>query len=767
MDLSELAAYAKEKYNIAEEHKWTDFPGFSVLINPETGKWAALLMRQWDSDRGEEIQRCDIKCGRDCLSGRHPSYLGMPFRMKGENWVGVVMGDDTDEAVVMRLLDAAMRFGTKRGYTIVLEGKPVSAAEVFKDTQLPLSRGYGREAGRGGQSGVQRAAGGGGQSGVQRAAGRGGQSTAQGDVQSPGRIGHQMVLHTVPYPAEYASNMPPLDDGFGLTAPRIPEKILQMRKLYEYGDGSLKQKCINFCRQGRFMADYEDDMPWKGDFRRYFPTYHDMNLPQLRGYFTWRTHLRRGEFLPIGPSFAYVYIYELLAGIGTDGPEDALVKMKTFEERFLMAGCGDADMKTNLRRWMLEFAIVKDVPPEIARQYADPALMEADASLAILKEPSACTDEEVFGALNSCGGNKLTASPVVTAFGDRGRRLFALLWRHLMDGESGFFETCFGQKRESVWYPLSNAVYLEETPHPDTVYRLNPNREYICRDGEWHTERYSKLYFNQDLLQQLLHEADRAFRKYLKTGHYLKEKPSEEWASSYAAWAIEADRRAEQEAARPVITIDFSDLAKIRQDADITRDSLLVEEEPEFEPKQSVLPETGTDVSASALMGAGVDESASVPVGLGADAIAAAAPAADTDRTEASKAGEAADVSAAGPAADAARTEASKAGDGAEASAAGSAADAARGAAPTGDAGIPELGLDWLHASILRLLLEGESPADLIRSHYLMATVAADTINEALFDEIGDTVVSCDGDEISLVEDYRDDLADLLGEIGL
>ncbi len=65
LELSELAAYAEEKYHIREEHKWAEFPGFSVLADPRTGKWAALLMRQWDYETGTELQRCDIKCGKE------------------------------------------------------------------------------------------------------------------------------------------------------------------------------------------------------------------------------------------------------------------------------------------------------------------------------------------------------------------------------------------------------------------------------------------------------------------------------------------------------------------------------------------------------------------------------------------------------------------------------------------------------------------------------------------------------------------------------
>ena len=46
-----------------------------------------------------------------------------------------------------------------------------------------------------------------------------------------------------------------------------------------------------------------------------------------------------------------------------------------------------------------------------------------------------------------------------------------------------------------------------------------------------------------------------------------------------------------------------------------------------------------------------------------------------------------------------------------------------------------------------------------------MPSIAADTINEELFDEIGDVAVLCENDELSLVEDYREDIAHLLGGI--
>ena len=82
--------------------------------------------------------------------------------------------------------------------------------------------------------------------------------------------------------------------------------------------------------------------------------------------------------------------------------------------------------------------------------------------------------------------------------------------------------------------------------------------------------------------------------------------------------------------------------------------------------------------------------------------------------------------------------------------------------APVGESGASIAGLDSLHTRILLGLLRGEDVHPLMREHLLMPALAADTINEALFDEIGDTVLECTDDRITLVEDYREDLVRIL-----
>jgi hypothetical protein len=64
---------------------------------------------------------------------------------------------------------------------------------------------------------------------------------------------------------------------------------------------------------------------------------------------------------------------------------------------------------------------------------------------------------------------------------------------------------------------------------------------------------------------------------------------------------------------------------------------------------------------------------------------------------------------------------------------------------------------------VLRALLNGRPADDMMREAHVMPSILADEINEALMDEIGDTVLVCEDDRLSLVEDYREELAELVG----
>lgn len=642
LELSDLTGYAAEKYHIYERHLWASFPGFSVLLNPDTGKWIALLMRQWDSDLGEEIQRCDLKCGSpETADGDCGDFLTRPFRMKGQKWVGIRMDDSTDKEAVFHLFDRAVHAGTEQktqlGYTIVLDEK---------------------------KSGT--------------------------------RIGNTNVG---------AQNLTAGSRGTAIKYPYceedIPEKILQMQRLYRYGGSSFRLKCENFFRQGKFMEEYEDDAPWDGKYLRYFPTYHDLNLRQLRGYFTWRTCLRKGEYKPIATSLAYIYLYELLCGIGTGSPENALQKMREFERGFLDSEIGDQGMRRNLHRWMLDFCVLHNLPVETAGSCADPSVLEQDHSLAVLRDPDNYCDEEIFGALCSFESKKLQNSPVIKKEKEKGRHLFAAVWREAAQkynsGGKDLFTAIFGTLKVFEWHPLANTIHREEVREDGFVYTLDPCRSYRYHNGIWTQRRYESLFFDKKKMQSFLRGTDRNLRKILKTGYYLREKEDEEWVQPYVEAAVAADKEEEKRARIAEIRIDATHLQTIRQDADITRDSLLMEEETGEEPYSPANLQSSED-------GNKIDslkEKSNNERYLDSDT--------DSDSD-------------------------------------------------------PYLsGLNPLYIRVLQKLLRGESPEGDLKAAHVLPSVAADQINEALFDEIGDTILTCEGDSMELVEDYREDLEGVVG----
>ena len=620
MYLSELTSYAEEKFNIREQFKWADFPSFSVLAEPYTGKWTALLMRLHDQESGAEISRCDIKCGIQTLSEIHAPYLSEPFRMKGDKWLGVTFDERTEPDVVFRLFDRAVFAAEQQGHTLILDEVPSQKSGTYQETTLPAPGSFGRN--------------------------------------------HQ-------------------DQD-------IPEKIRQMMKLYKYGDNSFRQKCKNFLQQGHFMADYEDNAPWNGNFLHYFPTYHDLNTQQLRGYFTWRTNLRKEIWQPVPDSLAYIYIYELLNGIGTASPEDSLEKLQAFERSYLDSGIGGPEIRKNLRRWMFEFSVINRIPAETVRNLADPDQLRKDEALIILREPREHSDEEIFSALCAFAGEKLALSPVITKNKTKGIHLFAEVWRYgsqfFYQDNKDLFTSCFGTRNTYHWYPLANAVYFhQENELKDMVYDLDPVRQYECRGGIWMEKKYENIFFEKKRFQALIHEADRMLRLYLKTGHPLKEKPEENWSTPYVHAVIEIDKKAELEAAKPKITIDLSGLDRIRRDALHTRDSLLTEEEMDNSEEK---------VLSIPLMPDPADRKAE-----------------NTETTQKS-------------------------------------------------INIP---LDQMQIRILQTLLKDGNADQLINENHLIPSVVTDAINEALFDEIGDSVLEYNGSIISIVEDYKEDIINMLG----
>ena len=464
---------------------------------------------------------------------------------------------------------------------------------------------------------------------------------------------------------------------------QVPEKILQMRKMNSYlGDlRSVRNK--TFYKQAVFMKDYEDAYPFQGDFFHYFPTYRDLNTAQLRGYFSWRTKLRGGSLEQIPVSAAYIYIYELLNGIGALSGEARLKKLRAFLDAASESGYFSRTDFRTAEAWIPMLGVVLNVPPEVIAECSGDDAVKRDTMLEVLARPREYSDAQVLEALKYFAGTKLDKTPVLSADPARGAYLFAEAWR--IGTETAFgsgktiFPLIFGARKTVRWYPLVNAVYYEEQQHADCDYILNAMHSFHCRNGMWTEDGYDGRSAQMALFSEFIHAADCRFRRYLKTGRYLQAKDAEAWVLPVIEAAAEADRKAVLEASRPKITIDLSGLDQIRKDALSTQNSLLTEEELQAEPQPvNTVPE----------------------------------PEEKSDGFE--------------------------------------------------NEPEPALPLDPVHIQILQRLLNGTSVQELIRQNHLLPAVIADTVNEVFYDEIGDTVLLCENDSLYLVDDYREDVEQLL-----
>ena len=519
---------------------------------------------------------------------------------------------------------------------------------------------------------------------------------------------------------------PPCDDMRRLQNAKqhVPEQIRRMKNLYQYGSGSFRQICKNFYVQGKFMEDYEDNAPWDGVVSTcYWPTYHNLSLAQLRGYFTWRTELRKGNYRKHCETFVSMYLYELLNGIGTKSVEDSLHKMEEFQKDYIDAGFSDRYLRSRLHKWMLELAVLNGLAPNIACKYADGDMLEKDAAVEILHYPEKFSAQEVFNALCVFGGKKTAESKLVQEHGTEAINFFAAVWclasaQYRKDGEP-LFQLCFGIPSAREWHPLESTFYYDNYSNSkkrkSVTYKLNPSRTYLFKRDKWYEVAHQNYDIDRKRIVNLLQETDRRLRLYLKTGHPLKERKEAAWAVPYIEAVIEADRKAKIEAARPKISIDFSGLDKIRKDALETQDSLLTEEETVGSPEFNAVNKA---VRKSAGSKKRTKENSAARKNTAAVLSVAASPHLASEQSE-----------------------------------------AAVLAAPS-NTSVP---LDDMQMQLLRMLLRGEPVLELIAAQRGMPSIIADAINEALFDLIGDTVVECDGETITLVEDYRDDIIGILG----
>lgn len=487
-----------------------------------------------------------------------------------------------------------------------------------------------------------------------------------------------------------------------------PPQIRRMRRAAQNFSSYSQSTAMLFYTQGKMMESFEDDYPGHAEYFQYFPTYQVMTNQQLRVYFTWRSRVRSGWIEQTSLSYAYVYVYELLGGIGVSSPQEGYDRLCRFWQAYRDL---DSRLDDHVPGWLRDYAAWHGLNPV---QLSGGGLSGQEQAVLTLLHRQEHSDSEVCAALSLLSSYSLENSRFYKLHPEQTAQVVSRVYAALEEyyGKNRKNDLCaklFGRMYSSPHQMFQGAVFYQDKPHPDAVYELTPLHRFRCENDRW-TREHFYLYRQKSpeagaLLKQIDYQLRQAwgFKSPLKPAELSKtfqsvlDKVMAQWQAGRAA-----EQEAAARAAAPRLVIDTSRLQQIRRAALETQQRLIVDE-----PEDAPAPPAFVPREPSALASAAAS---AVPAPGAAPAAAPAAP----DPVP----------------------------------------------APAGPE--DELDLRPEEIRLLRCLLYGRPWQDWVRAAGLTPALLADRINEALFDRFADTVLCCDGDVPSLIEDYTDELKGLI-----
>ena len=346
-----------------------------------------------------------------------------------------------------------------------------------------------------------------------------------------------------------------------------------------------------FIKQGKLLADYEDDYVYDRRVTHYFPTYQSLTNPELRGYFSWRTKLRRGNLQKTSLTYAFLYIYELLNQIGVADPMDGYRKLTEFRDAY---GALDDGILPYLNLWLMDYVVYYDLD---AGLLADDPQVRFNRGIAVLDSIRSRGDEEVIRTVKQLSPKWLERSKFYREYREDCDTVIVRVLRRMSAHYNArckktMAEQYFGSFSQYRVILFDVAVFHERQVEGSRQYMVDENYIYRCRNGLWSVQKYNCLPHSNGKLGDVLKAIDGVMRECNGYGRPIQYKLDTKWILKIIqeeARNLLTEKKAAEE---KKITIDYSRLARIRDDAAVTRDRLMVEEEAEEEapPVQTPAP---------------------------------------------------------------------------------------------------------------------------------------------------------------------------------
>ncbi len=524
---------------------------------------------------------------------------------------------------------------------------------------------------------------------------------------------------------------------------KLPETLRQLRALEQSNDadGHPLRGIRLFLQQARLAADFQDNQPLVGTPRyRYLPTYQELSDRELRGYFTWRTSWRAGTAYELPYTYAHLLASELVNNIG---PGDELAhfdELRRMRQRCEELGTQDlgANLLLDLNRWVRDFVIYYGLDPKLATTEDERAYAQAVAALRTAERAVLCqeslrgltpadspqalpTDAQLWAAMGAVSTYPLDRSPFFREHPDEAAAVGAAVFRKLASHcgkrrKVNYVDGLLGPEESYQYTPFLGAPFVEDKDHGQVTVRLTACETVSFRFGRWNIKRgYERAARNREL-GKLLRAIDQQMRADWQYNRPLKERELPKYLRTMIAKESAAVHERQVEAEKRKITIDLSQLKQIRTAAAATREALLIDEEREgYVPgmEQATQPQPGEQPQLPGMETSYVRKKPQAKASLAQAVPAVPAAAAVTSQP----------------------------------------------APPSHN----PCGLTDLELQVARRIVASEPYQDLLGPGKPLESVLVDSINEKLFDEIGDAVIEFGDDGPTLIEDYADDVREILG----
>ncbi|MCM1529613.1 MAG: TerB N-terminal domain-containing protein [Alistipes sp.] len=380
------------------------------------------------------------------------------------------------------------------------------------------------------------------------------------------------------------SDEPVIRRASEIKKPPVPAKIREMRRIAHTREAHWKTSAWLFYQQGTFMANYTDDYEYERFFTMFMPTYSDLDTEQLRGYFTWRTRFRKGELFPAPTPFLQLYAQEIINQIGISSAEEGFERLLQIQQEYM-------NYPSVLNKWISDYAIYYQLPEEYLNRCRE---FDSDKYLISIMNCAETDADSLYEAICALSGYNIGNSKFCKEYPLEYKEAIVRIIRSLSlfqekHRKKSLCETLFGKKIEIFQKMFDYAVFYEKNKRPRFTVTVNSVRSYqlngntFCICNKFENVKSSKR------LSLIAKETDRLLREAFNFKSKLKAQEIPKITLNLIENEIngivsERERAATEKKTRE-IAIDISKLSKIRSDADIVRDRLIVEEEEDIFPE--------------------------------------------------------------------------------------------------------------------------------------------------------------------------------------